>query len=404
MLACRARPKGPLARPGAVLTTRNGDLQDAALDAFHQRYAGLFGRREVQRLTKQYLQGLIHGSAARTITAGVSEDGKAHPRAIQRMLSEARWDTDQVTAAVQQDLARQLNHEEGVFILGEIGFPKQGSGLVGVERQAAGANEEVRHQQVGVFLAYASPHGQALVDFRLYLPRQWCSDSVRRATAHVPHSIRYVSRRALGVSLLTRAADLGYFKGRWVVSDLPSAAAPAFRDKLDEMGWWYAGAVPPNAPVFRRRRQPSATGPAAGPEHRKPALETEGWHQVLLPRLHGRSVPYRFIGRRVLDNRDGQPGKECWLIIRRDHAGAHPRYFLSNAPGDTPFKSFALATQWLDPERHPFEPGRIPPGLARNTMRSWAGWHHHMALALMAGAFLLEWQDGSNLVSDAAGL
>lgn len=371
--------------------------QSATLDAFHQRYAHLFGRREIQRLARYYLQGLIDEENNRAVDTDAGEERIAHPRAIQRMLSEARWDADQITAAVQRDIARRLNHANGVFILGEIGFPKRGTGLVGIERQPVGSHETLSHQQVGIFLAYASPHGQALIDFRLYLPRRWCTDHALRASAHIPDAVRYGSRRTLGISLLARAADLGCLQGRWVVSDLPWTSAPEFRDKLNDMGWWYACSVAPHAPVFGPRRRSPASGQTEKPDPSEPVLETEGWHQVLLPRPHGRLVPYRLIARRVLDNRDSQPGRECWLIIRRDNERANPRYFLSNAPAGTSSQNFALVTQWLDPEKHPFAAANVFAGLSRYTVRSWAGWHHHMALALMAAAFLLEASGGTRV-------
>ena len=40
--------------------------------------------------------------------------------------------------------------------------------------------------QAGMFLAYVSPLGRALVDKRLYLPEGWTSDQERREAAGVP--------------------------------------------------------------------------------------------------------------------------------------------------------------------------------------------------------------------------
>ena len=40
--------------------------------------------------------------------------------------------------------------------------------------------------QAGMFLAYVSPLGRALVDKRLYLPESWTSDKERCQAAGVP--------------------------------------------------------------------------------------------------------------------------------------------------------------------------------------------------------------------------
>ena len=66
------------------------------------------------------------------------------------------------------------------------GFLKKGMHSVGVSRQCSGPAGRIENCQVGVFTAYASRWGQALVDRRLYLPRHWAEDTVRREKASVP--------------------------------------------------------------------------------------------------------------------------------------------------------------------------------------------------------------------------
>jgi hypothetical protein len=55
-----------------------------------------------------------------------------------------------------------------------------------VQRQYTGTAGKITNCQVGVFLAYASPKGRALVDRELYLPRSWTGDEARLAGAQVP--------------------------------------------------------------------------------------------------------------------------------------------------------------------------------------------------------------------------
>ena len=52
-------------------------------------------------------------------------------------------------------------------------FPKQGRKSAGVARQYCGRLGKVANCQAGMFLAYVSPLGRALVDKRLYLPESW---------------------------------------------------------------------------------------------------------------------------------------------------------------------------------------------------------------------------------------
>ena len=48
--------------------------------------------------------------------------------------------------------------------------------------------------QIGVFAAYVSDKGCAFVDRQLYLPQDWTNKPERRTAAHVPDSIRFVTK------------------------------------------------------------------------------------------------------------------------------------------------------------------------------------------------------------------
>ena len=101
---------------------------------------------------------------------------------------------------------------------------------------------------------------------------------------------------------------------------------------------------------------------------------------------------YQFVGLRVWESRDGLPGRACWLLLRRNLDGSEPRYYLSNAPDDTPLLTLAqvAAARWVIETEIQTAKGET--GLDEYEVRSWPGWHHHITLALLAGAFLLTLQ------------
>ena len=98
---------------------------------------------------------------------------------MQRFLTEAPWDDDLVMGRLQEYLGPRLEHREGVWVLDGSDFPKQGVKSVGVARQYCGRLGKVANCQAGMFLAYVSPLGRALVGKRLYLPVGWTSDDER---------------------------------------------------------------------------------------------------------------------------------------------------------------------------------------------------------------------------------
>lgn len=384
------------------------DRVAASLVAFHAAFAPLFGRKEAQRRSEQYVRGLLVQQTDRRNAENVAETIEgATPRALQRLLTEAPWPTEPVIDRLQAYLGARLNTPEGIFVLDESGFPKQGRQSVGVARQYCGALGKVGNCQLGVFLAYASARGHALVDKRLYLPPPWTDDPARCRAAGVPAEVGYQSTADLGLAMLRQARAAGHLQGSWVAGDDAYGKVPTLRDALDAEGWTYVLDVPQTTPVFTqpaevvvppwsgRGRKPTAPrlAPDAAPPQTVHAVAAgvpaSAWQDLTVAEGAQGPRTYQFVAQRVWESRDGLPGRACWLLLRRNLDGSEPRYYLSNAPEDTPLLTLAqvAATRWVIETE--FETAKGETGLDEYEVRSWAGWHHHITLALLAGAFLL---------------
>ena len=100
----------------------------------------------------------------------------------------------------------------------------------------------------------------------------------------------------------------------------------------------------------------------------------------------------RFSAQRVRPTSRRQPGAIHWAVYRRNRYGSEPRYYLSNAPEDTPPETLAYVggSRWrIETE---FETEQSDVGLDEYAARTEAGWHHHITMCLLAGAFLLSLQ------------
>src|SRR5919202_4075351 len=218
--------------------------------AFHQHFSPFFGRTEAQRRSEQYLRGLLVQHAERRNAENLAEAiPGATPRALQRFLTEAPWSTDPVITALQRYLAPRLSTPEGVFVIDESGFPKQGSHSVGVAPQYCGTLGKVANCQMGVFLAYVSPCGHALIDARLFLPRVWTDDPERCEQAGEPKNVTYASKAELGLQLLREARKRGHLEGQWVTADEWYGRGSEFRDELDRERWRYVLQAPQDLEV-----------------------------------------------------------------------------------------------------------------------------------------------------------
>ena len=128
---------------------------------------------------RSFLQALLVQSGERRNAENLSETVPGSARGMQRFLTDSPWDDEVIIGRLQEYLGTRLEHPEGVWVLDGSDFPKQGRKSVGVARQYCGRLGKVANCQAGMFLAYVSPLGRALVDKGLYLPESWTSDKDR---------------------------------------------------------------------------------------------------------------------------------------------------------------------------------------------------------------------------------
>jgi SRSO17 transposase len=86
-----------------------------------------------------------------------------------------------------------------------------------VARQYNGTAGRVENSQVGVFLAYGSRKGHALIDRRLYLPESWAADPERCRVAKVPEDVPFQTKPEIARGMIARALDAGVPCG-WVLA------------------------------------------------------------------------------------------------------------------------------------------------------------------------------------------
>ena len=375
---------------------------------FHAFFAASFGRKQWREHSRNYLQALLVQAQERRNAENLSESVGISARAMQRFLTEARWDDDAVMGRLQEYLAPRLAHPEAVWVFDGSDFPKQGKKSAGVARQYCGRLGKVANCQAGMFLAYVSPLGRALVDKGLYLPESWTSDQDRCTAAGVPEERReYRGKTELALEMLARAKELGHLRAKWVAGDDAFGMSPSFREGLAALGMWYVLDVPGGTTVWpvepewtspghqgigRPRKPRLVDGQRRTMEQRGDELPDGAWREITVAQgSQGSQGPrsYMFSAQRMRVTRKGKPGEIHWAVWRCNLDGSEPRYYLSNAPEDTPLETLACVggSRWRIETEFQTEKGDV--GLDEYETRSWAGWHHHMAMCLLGGAFLL---------------
>lgn len=355
----------------------------AELEALKARIAPALGRAETRGSAGAFIDGLLGPAERKTGWMLAEQAGLDRPHRIQSLLGRGRWSADALRDRVRDYVAEALGDEAGVLVVDETGFPKKGTHSVGVARQYSGTAGRVDNCQIGVFAAYASRWGQALVDRRLYLPRGWAEDDARRAKAQVPEETTFATKPAIAGTMLAELLDAG-LPVRWVLADALYGSDFRLRHMLEGRGQPYVLAVRSNQSVkFLEGWIPVLTDPAA----MAAAIPDDDWHTLAAgegskgPRLyHWARLPLRWLT---------EEGFERWLLTRRSrHDPGAMAFYFAYAPAGTSLAELAGAAGLRWSIEQTFQHTKDDLGLDHCEARSWHGWHRHTTLVMAAAAYL----------------
>src|SRR5215217_1200704 len=211
-------------------------------EALTSRLSPRFARREPRQRAVAYLRGLLSPIQRKNGWQLAEAAGDRTPDGVQDFLARMRWDADLVRDDLRAYVVEHLGDEQAVLVLDETGFLKKGDKSCGVQRQYSGTAGRIENCQIGVFLGYASRHGQALIDRALYLPQSWAGDPPRRAVAGVPEGVGFATKPQLGRALLAHAFAAGV-PCAWVTADSVYGADYGLRRFIERHGHGYVRAV-----------------------------------------------------------------------------------------------------------------------------------------------------------------
>ena len=367
-----------------------------------------------------YLQGLLshlERKNAEKIAALVDVERQV----IQDFIGTAPWDHRPLIQVVVGQVADRLGEPDGIIAFDPSSFPKRGTHSVGVKRQWCGHRGKVDNCQVGVFMGYVSHHDHALLDFRLYLPEEWARDEQRRQECHVPPEVRYQTRHEQCLEMLDEWGD--QVPHGWVSGDDELGRHTRFRQDLRERGERYVLGVPCNTtirdleaplPEYQGRgRRPKVPWQSVSAWRR--SLHPESWTHLTVRDGEKGPIEIEMVICRVQTRLERKrTGPEEWLVVTRrpltDDRTLEPRasrdatdqdersryhYYLTPtcvsevklkkpAPGE--LARVIKAGACIEAS---FKRGKGEVGMDEYQVRTWQGWHHHMALSLMAVWFLI---------------
>ena len=349
----------------------------------HARIAPRFARPEPRRRALAYLQGILSETSRKNGWQLAEHAGEARPDGMQRLLSQAVWDTDGVRDDLRSYALEQLGQESAILAIDETSFPKQGKKSAGVGLQYCGTTGRVENCQVGVFLSYVTAKGHTLIDRELYLPLDWCEDRDRCRAVGIPESVRFQTKPELAVQMIERIWQ-AQIPISWVVADTVYGGNLDLRTWLEAHGYPYVLAVACDEPVgFQtgagRRREEAALVEAF-------VLSDRDWQRLSMS--EGTKGPRLFDWAIIPMLHQWEDDGRHWLLIRRSLTDPNEKaYYFVFAPKGTTLPEMvkAIGARWHVEED--FENGKDI-GLDHYEVRSFIGWYRHITLVLLALAYL----------------
>jgi len=374
-----------------------------------------------KRNVSLYLQGLL-SHLPRKNAEDLAVLVNVERLVLQEFIGTASWDHRPLLTVLVGEVVERLGEPDGIIAFDPSSFPKRGTHSVGVKRQWCSHRGKVDNCQVGVFMGYVSRHDHALLDFRLYLPLEWARDEQRRQACHVPKEVQYHTRQAQCLEMLDAwGAQVPH---GWVTGDDELGRHTRFRHALRERGERYVLGVPCTTvmrdleaplPAYAGRGRPSKA-PWQSVRGWRQSLGSAGWTHVTVRDGEKGPVELEMVTRRVQTRLERKrTGPDEWLVVTRrplvDDRTVEPRASRDATDQDTRYRyHYYLTPTWVSESEleepllaelarvikagacieASFQRGKGEAGMDEYQVRTWQGWHHHIALSLIAVWFLID--------------
>lgn len=388
------------------------DIEDFAseLKAFHGEYRECFPRSESRDNFLRYMAGQFSTLERKSIEPMALHIQGAKVRAMQRFISDVTWEEEKILPIYRSMVNEDMGNPHGVLIFDETGFRKKGDDSVGVAKQYCGTIGKVDNCQVGVFTAYASPHGYALLDKRLFMPEKWLSDDYKdkRRKCKVPKDVVFKTKPQLAADMFGGLKKEEIIPFKYVVADSLYGNSSDFISAIEDcIGVTYFVSMPLNTlcwlqrPVTRKKhyryKGEDRVKEVVEDTEKKPisfevlakSIHNYFWYRRKVSEGTKGPIAYEFTKRRITLSQNGLPQKTLWLIIKRTiEDNPTYSYYISNAPLSTRLKTFV----WLSGIRWAieqcFEETKTELGMDHYEVRKYAGWNQHILTSMLAHFFL----------------
>ncbi|WP_460499089.1 transposase [Glycomyces tarimensis] len=148
---------------------------EAAGQAVFEAMADLFGSRPCRMSARDYTRGLLASLERRNCVTIAEWAGHSSPDRLHYLLERAVWEEWELRCRLGALAVERLG-SEGVLIFDETGDLKKGRYSLGAARQYTGTAGRVENAQVSTWAVWATGAGHALIDYEVYLHKEWFAE------------------------------------------------------------------------------------------------------------------------------------------------------------------------------------------------------------------------------------
>ena len=360
---------------------------------FHEEFAPFFQTktRDNSEIAGQYLNGLVQASK-KNMERMEEKVPESNEQALQHFVTNSPWDERAVLNRVAADGDKLLGgKDDSCLLIDETSFVKKGQKSVGVARQYCGRTGKIDNCQVAVFAALVSEDKSLPIDFRLYLPKEWTDDVPRCLAAGIPaEKILFRSKCQQAIEMVKGAKENGV-RFKWVGADAGYGKDPGFLGDLFDLGLAFVVDVHKNQTIYFANPNEQA-GPQSQTIEKWTAQQPEpAWKTITVRASIKNNLIFDFLEAKVWVKASRETNyRQVRLIVRRNHEGKDDlKFSVSNVPDSVSLERLAYMQGqrfWIE---RAFEDSKGSLGMSDYQLRKWRGWHHHMALTVLAHLFSL---------------
>jgi SRSO17 transposase len=353
------------------------------LGSFQVRFRRPEGAAALERYTTGLLTELPNKNCD---TMAQAVPGTSEQR-LQEFLTHMQWDEEDLNRQRVHKLVTEATLGDGVLVLDDTGFPKQGKASVGVARQYSGTLGKVGNCQIAVTCCYTDPQATWPVAVRLYLPEAWAAEPERRRKARIPETLAFQTKPEIALALLEQARTRGV-PHRCVVADADYGDNPHFLAGLEAWQERYVMGVRAD---FRVSLQRKATSPVHRADQLLQALPRWQWRTIRWRQGTKGWLRKKFVALRCWRIPSDGQRHLGWLVGERATRGQpeERKYHWSNLPASATLEELAgyAHRRYAVEQFHEEAKGEL--GWDQYQGRLWPGFHRHAVTVMLAYSFLV---------------